>query len=114
MLITVLVIKIKNGEHKKMSKVIGPDYVKLLVEEYDVKERALVSKFTITTTEKARINSLIRDIREYFIDKHIWIKPLHASFPKVNAKTYFIKNHDNLIFNAPDEKHPVYYKISFF
>jgi hypothetical protein len=78
-------------------KIKEPNYVKLLIEKRDATEHALVSKELITTKEKARMNSLVRDLVHHFENKHIWVTPYgNGKLANISVLKYFITDQKEL------------------
>ena len=95
-------------------KVKSPNYVKLLIEKFDSKEQALISKELITTTEKARMNSLVRDLQKYFENKNVWVIAYSkCSLANISVFKYFITDHKELKLYE-GRRNNIYYKVKFF
>lgn len=102
-------------------KITNPKYIKLLVEKYDMNENALIEKELVTTTEKVRMNSLIRDFSRKYFDEDCYqviyqrIPILYyKSLANINVFQFFKENSNILQFKAKYKAEPVEFKISLY
>ena len=95
-------------------KVKNPNYVKLIIEKFDSQEQALIGKELITTTEKVRMNSLVRDLQKYFENKNIWaVAYSKCALANISVLKYFIADHKELKFYE-GRRNNFYYRLKFF
>jgi hypothetical protein len=95
-------------------KIKEPNYVQLLVEKRDATEHALVSKEIITTKEKVKMNSLVRDLVQHFENKHIWVTPYgNGKLARINVLKYFVTDQKKLGLRGA-RRTDISFKVKFF
>jgi len=107
-------IQLKKFHWRKIMKVIGPKYVSLLLEKYDATENALISKRKITTTEKIRMNSLIRDLLKTFRRNNEYVY-CRRDLSNINIKSFFVDNDKDLLIHGNNNSDlQFYYRLIYF